>query len=130
MAKYMTHQRNTKGLADAAKNRRQDTIKKVNQAINLLLKKGKAINFNAVAKEANVGKTWLYKETEVKERILNARADHLNKRKLICNSDKINSESKDALIKMLKDKYNEVEKENYQLKKQIEILYGELCQKE
>lgn len=119
----MAHQRNTDGLASAARNRRQSTIKRVNAAIQNLAAEKKTINFNSVAKAANVGKTWLYKEAEIKAIILGYR-DKNTELKTPNKSTPSSSDSKEALIKMLKEHIKQVESENRELKKQVEILYG------
>ena len=120
----MAHQRNTEGLAIAARSRRESTIRRVSAAIQSLVAEKKVINFNSVAKAANVGKTWLYKEAEVKEKILSYRGKSTEVK--ISNKSVSNSDSKDALFRMLKERVKQVEAENRDLKKQIEILYGQL----
>jgi hypothetical protein len=125
----MTHQRNTEGLSAAAKNRRQDTIKRVNTAIHILLSERKTINFNSVAKTANVGKTWLYKEADIKEIILKYR-DKNSEQKITNKSNQSSNASKESLLRMLQNRVKEVEIENRELKKQIGILYGQLIKRE
>ena len=121
----MAHQRNTEGLATAARSRRESTIKRVNAAIQSLVAEKRTINFNSVAKEANVGKTWLYKEREIKEMILCYR-DQSNKSKISNKQAPSSPDSKDTLLKMLKEKIKEIDAENRDLKRQIEVLYGQL----
>ncbi len=125
----MTHKRNTEGLAIAANNRRRITIQRVNEAIHALLAEKRTINFNSVAKAANVGKTWLYKETDIKEKILKYR-DKKSDLKIKTKASQLSSDSKEALLRMLQERVKQVESENRELKKQIEILYGQLMQKE
>lgn len=120
----MVHKRNTLGLKNAAQLRRENTIKRVNAAVKLLVKENRVINFNSVAKVANVGKTWLYKENDIRERILGLRISSQNQMQNM--TQVTNSASKDALIKMLKQRVKELEKDNRNLKRQVEILYGEL----
>jgi hypothetical protein len=119
----MTHKRNTEGLATAAKDRRHGTIKRVNEAIRVLSTEKKTINFNSVAKAANVGKTWLYKETDIKERILKHR-DKNPEPKITNKLAQASTASKESLLKMLQERVKQVEAENRELKKQIEVLYG------
>ena len=64
----MTHKRNTSGLARAAKDRRELTIKRVEEAIKLLIKEQKPINFNSISTLSKVGKPWLYKEDSVRKK--------------------------------------------------------------
>lgn len=65
----MTHKRNTSGLARAAKDRRELTIKRVEEAIKLLIKEQKPINFNSISTLSKVGKPWLYKEDSVRKKL-------------------------------------------------------------
>ncbi|MCC2666656.1 MAG: Transposase [Gammaproteobacteria bacterium] len=125
----MAHQRNTKGLAIAARDRRQSTIKRVNEAINVLRVEKKIINFNSVAKAANVGKTWLYKEADIKERILKYRENN-QEQKITSKSNPLTSASKESLWRMVQERVRQVETENRELKKQVEVLYGQLMKKE
>ena len=121
----MAHQRNTEGLSTAAKNRRQSTIKRVNEAIHSLLTEKKVINFNSVSKAANVGKTWLYKEADIKKKISEYRDKNLDQ-KIMDKSNPSSSASKESLLKMLQERIKQVEAENRELKRQMEILYGQL----
>jgi len=133
--------RNTEGLKEFAKKKNQETIAKVNKAIDKLkCSKTKAINFKTVAEEAGVSKATLYNNDILKERILSLRAIE----KGIPNGDivatpKDKIQVKDEKIKKL---YEEVKKlkadkqnliiqlidmeglkdENKRLKEQIEKL--------
>ena len=125
----MTHKRNTEGLSRAAKQRRQETIKRVDSAIKQLLKDEKIINFNSISKIANVGKPWLYKEDTVRQQIENLR----EKNQVAVDDDQrksategSSSKSKDHLIQMLKGRIHKLTVENKKLQEQIEALYGEL----
>lgn len=124
----MTHKRNTAGLAQAAKQRRQNTIERVKQAIENLIKKNSPINFNSVSKAAQVGKPWLYKENCVRQQIESLRQQtRMTKQKIAAPKSQLASDkSKDHIITMLKEKIRSVEGENKKLKQQIEILYGQL----
>lgn len=67
--------RNTKGLKEFAEKKNQETIEKVNKAIDKLKRsKTKLINFKTVAEEAGVSKATLYNNDVLKERILSLRA--------------------------------------------------------
>jgi hypothetical protein len=124
----MTHKRNTAGLARAAKERRESTMERVEAAIKNLVKEKKSVNFNSIAKIANVGKPWLYKEDSIRRQIEGLR----EKSRFIEHSvqkhspNKISNKSKDNIIQMLKDRITKLEVENKKLQEQIETLYGKL----
>ncbi len=125
----MSHKRNTAGLIKAAKQRRQDTIKRVEKTIIKLLKDKMSINFNSVSKVSGVGKPWLYKEQKVREQI-----EFLRQQRQINTSQaqdkqpqRASDKSKENIILMLKERVKLLDNENKKLKHQIEVLYGELC---
>lgn len=125
----MTHKRNTEGLSIAAKQRREDTKKRVNTAIKVLLKEGKPINFNSISKAANVGKPWLYKEASVRQKIEKFRKARFSiNENALQNTlpDDASHKSKDHIIQMLKDRINKLETENKKLQEQVQALYGEM----
>ena len=50
--------------------KKQDTVERVNKAIDKLKRKNSPINFESVAKEAGVSRATLYNYTKLKERIM------------------------------------------------------------
>ena len=123
----MTHKRNTSGLINNAQKKRQNTIERAEKAIDKLVKSNDNISFEMVAKTANVSKAWLYKEKSIAERIIYYRS---LKRKgypvYIKNSQRSSDASKGAIIVTLKERIKRLEGENYALKKQLEVAYGQI----
>ncbi|ATF10211.1 DUF6262 family protein [Candidatus Enterovibrio altilux] len=121
----MAHKRNTSGLKSNAGKKKKEALKKTDEAIKRLIKKKEVINFNTVAEEAGVSKAWLYKESDIAERIKRIRDQSSDKKAVAVKaSTKRSDSSKDALISTLKAKVRELETENSELKKQLEVVYG------
>lgn len=101
--------KNTEGLKEFAEKKNQETIEKVNKAIDKLKRsKTKTINFKTVAEEAGVSKATLYNNDILKERILSLRAIQKgvpNNSIVATPKDKI--KAKDDKIKQL---YEEIRK--------------------
>lgn len=100
--------------------RRQTTKKKVDEAIKRLTKSSRAINFNSVAKEANVAKATLYNHTEIKERI-----DFLRKQQekdFVDSKIKRDENNQNAVIASLKRKIEKLEKKNKELEQENKQL--------
>lgn len=71
----MKKNKNIEGLLDYSSMRNQETMDKVNQAIDKLKRsKTKKINFQTVAVAAGVSKATLYNNAELKERIMSLRS--------------------------------------------------------
>ncbi len=70
--------RNTEEIVRLAKLKTNRTREGVEKAISKLSLEGKVINFNSVAKEANVSKSWLYKEQDIRKRIESLRKQQQN----------------------------------------------------
>lgn len=132
---------NTDGLKEFAEKKNQETIEKVNKAIDKLKRsKTKKINFKTVAEEAGVSKATLYNNDILKERILSLRAIEKGvpddgivvtpKDKIKAKDDKIKQlyeeirklkDDKEKLIIQLVE-MEELKDENKRLREQLEKL--------
>ncbi|EHT91027.1 transposon-encoded adenyltransferase AAD [Staphylococcus aureus subsp. aureus CIGC348] len=121
--------RNTTEIVRLAKQKSKKTREKVDKAISKFSIEGKVINFNSIAKEANVSKSWLYKEHDIRQRIESLRERQNNSKCSLKNPRKVLVRRK-SLIKTLKRRVMELEKENKKLQNQIQKLYGDLYNKE
>ncbi len=121
----MSHKRNAAGLLDNAQLKRQKSFEKLESGIGQLLREKKAINFNSVAEASGLSRGWLYKEAEVKARIIQLR-EQTESTKKIPSKQKPSDTSKDAIIRTIKTKTKKVEAENKALKSQLEVVYGQL----
>ena len=111
-------------LKNASQVKRQNTIHKVNDALQQMKNNNLPINFGSVAKLSGVSKTWLYKHEQLKEQIDRARN----------RDDKIKSvidqlslvEKQNAEIDTLKNRNNKLKEIIKKLRRQLEVVYGEL----
>lgn len=122
-------ERNTEGIRQNALIKRQNTFKRTDEAIKLLLKENKPINFNTVAEASGVSKSWLYREPEVKERIQQLQSQQLKEQLHIRQVKlpehyKASDTSKDAIIATLKQRIKKQDEEIKELRKQLETAYG------
>ena len=118
-------ERNTSGLKDSAERKRQKSFEKLELGIQELIKNRLPINFKSVSEASGLSRSWLYKEPEVKARIeqLRAQTEKTNK---TSPKQKASADSKDALINTLKLRLKKVNAENDGLKKQLEVVYGQM----
>ena len=117
--------KNTEGLKEFAEKKNQETIEKVNKAIDKLKRsKTKTINFKTVAEEAGVSKATLYNNDILKERILSLRAIQKG-----VPNDSIVATPKDK-IKAKDDKINQLYEEIKKLKEDKEKLIIQLVDME
>src|SRR5690625_6745940 len=115
--------RNTEEIVRLAKQKSRRTRENVDKVISKLSLEGKTINFNTVAKEANVSKSWLYKEHDIRQRIESLRKQQTEN---VISKPKKSSRSEEVLIKTLKPRVKELEEENIRLRNKIQKLYGDL----
>ena len=117
--------KNTEGLKEFAQKKNQETIEKVNKAIDKLKRsKTKSINFKTVAEEAGVSKATLYNNDILKERILSLRAIQKG-----VPNDSIVATPKDK-IKAKDDKIKQLYEEIKKLKEDKEKLIIQLVDME
>lgn len=65
---------NTQNLLQAARAKREAATARAEQGLGRLLKAGSPINFHTVATEAGVSKDFLYRSTQLRERIMDLRS--------------------------------------------------------
>lgn len=121
--------RNIEGLRQTALQKAQATRHRAEEAIQLLLKEQRAINFKTVAETAHISTAWLYAQDDLKRRISELRAQQVPKPKIqIPPRERASDASKDAMIAALRKRVKEQEEQIRELKKQVEVAYGLLAQ--
>ena len=99
-------------LKDAAERKRQDALRRTDEAINRLIKQGKRINFPCVAEEAGVSVTYLYKYNEIRERIEHLRNQQTQAVDKPAQPQAATDNSKAVIIYNLKQEINKLRAEN------------------
>jgi Family of unknown function (DUF6262) len=122
-------QRNIEGLRANAKKKAAATEQRAEAAIALLIKEQRPINFQTVAQTAGISTAWLYEHEAIKERIIHLREQQTPKARIkIAPREQASSASKDAMIAALRQRIQKLEKENSDLKRQVEVANGLLYQ--
>lgn len=119
--------RNIEGLRQTAQQKAHATRQRAEEAIQLLLKEHRSINFKTVAETAHVSTAWLYAQPDLKQRIGELRAQQAPTPKVwIAPRERASDASKDAVIVALRKRVKEQEELIRELKKQVEVAYGRL----
>src|SRR5690625_1298763 len=116
---------NTSKIIELAKQKSKDAEKQVFSTIKSMIKNRKAINFNTVSKESMVSKSFLYKNTGIRNKIDMLRNEQGNLKNVINHKSNTSEKSKDIIIESLKFKIEHLEKENKELKEALETKYSE-----
>jgi hypothetical protein len=121
-----TWKRNTAGIMAHAHSRKEHKRKGVEEAITTLLREQKPINFNTVAKAAHVSKAYLYGQPDLRERIEALRQQSVEQmvRERATRSPAKTDASRDLVILAKDRRIKELEAENRQLKKQLQVALG------
>ncbi|GAA6614382.1 DUF6262 family protein [Scytonema sp. NUACC26] len=126
MSHSNTKEARIKTLTDTQLARKQETLEKVNKAIERLQKIGAKINFQTIAKEANVSVPYLYKYPELKAHIAQLR----NQQSLMPSSPTVRppvtAKAHSQVIERLKKRIYELEKDHAELKRKNEALAGQV----
>ena len=122
--------RNTDGLRSSAQRKAAATEQRAEAAIALLIKEQRPINFKTVAQTAGISTAWLYEHEAIKERIMHLRSQqtHHAAQVKIPAREQASNASKDAMIAALRQRIQKLERENRDLKQQVEVAYGLLHQ--
>lgn len=122
-------ERNIVGLRQTAQAKAAAARQRAEEAIRLLLKEQRPINFKSVSETAHVSTAWLYAQDDLKRRIMELRAQQAPKPKIwIPPQERASDASKDVLIAALRQRVKEQEEQIRELKKQVEVAYGQLYQ--
>ncbi len=122
---------NISGLLAHAQSKSQQTLQRVHQAIDQLLREQHIVNFNTVAKAASVTKSYLYAHQAVRERIEALRTQQGQERierqwaaqqQHQARTDK----TKDVLLEARDRRIKALEAENRKLKEDLKVAYGKL----
>ena len=121
------HRRNVEGLRQSAIQRHQTALQRTDEAIRTLLKEGRAITFQSVHEVAGVSTAWLYRQPDVRRRIMELRDQRSGPHQAPYTA--ASDSSKTAMVDTLKQRVRRLEQENRELRRQIEVLYGQLSQR-
>lgn len=117
-----THKRNTQGLDAARQYRQKECNKKVNEAIETLIKNREKINFNSVAELAGVSKKYLYDNHYDRIDLLRKSQEGLKPKQVKQN---MTNNSKDILLAAKDKKIKELETEIKRIKGILQRKYSE-----
>ena len=117
------------GLRENARKRHEETLARAEAAIARLCQVDEPITFASVSQAAGVSLSWLYKQSKIRESIQYLREQQRKQRDAQPPSvlpGGTTDSSKDAVIVALKEQIRELRAENRELRKQIEVAYGQL----
>ena|SRR5450631_3811228 len=123
----MNWKRNVEGMKDHAQRRSQEARERVDQAITMLVRERKSINFNTVARSAGVTKSYLYTQSDVRARIEALRTSQVtpvHSRQVIAHER--TDASKDLLLAAKDRRMKALEEENRQLKAELKKALGSM----
>jgi parvulin-like peptidyl-prolyl isomerase len=122
-----TWERNTSGMIAHAHRRKEEKHQRVDEVITRLIRERQAINFNSVAKAAGVSKAYLYSQPDLRARIetLRQQERELAVREHMARPMAGKTDASKDLVILAKDRrIKELEAENRQLKKQLQVALG------
>jgi hypothetical protein len=117
---------NIEGLLSHATKKRKQAKKKVEAAINKMIKEKERINFNAISQAAGVSKAFLYKDLEIRERIENLRLKQEGLQSVKNVKFNVSETSKDVIIEALKNKIAKLNQKIVFLEQEKEALRKQL----
>lgn len=119
----MTHKRNTEGIKQLAREKRQEAFKKTERGIKELIKAREPVTFTSVAQRAGVSTSWLYQQPELVEKIKQLRQTTQGKT-YIAPKQRASDASKEAIIATLRNEIKKIREDNKSLKKELEDAYS------
>lgn len=115
---------NTGPLLRSIEDKKQKTFQKVETTIKEMIKQHKKINFNSVAEESGVSKSFLYKYSEIRSRIETLRSQEEGLETPKQAKREMSEKSKDIIIASLRKRNMNLEEENRKLKEQLKVEWA------
>ena len=119
--------RRIEALQEAAAKKAQAAHERVEQALERMIKQNQTINFQTVARSANVSTAYLYQSEEFKERIEILRDQQKNRSKPK-KAPTASEDSKNVMINALREETKRLKGEIAELRRANEALAGKLYQ--
>jgi len=119
--------RRIEALQEAAAKKAQEAHERVEQALERMVKQNQTINFQTVARSANVSTAYLYQSEEFKERIETLRDQQKNRSKPK-KAPTASEDSKNVMINTLREETKRLKAEITELRRANEALAGRLYQ--
>lgn len=132
MSHETTWTRNTTGIQASAAHRKASTFARSDAAIDALNLAGQAVNFQTVAKEAQVTTAYLYKHSALRSRIEALRtqqADHTVRRRQTRSGQSKTDAAKNLLLLAKERRIRELEEEVRRLKRELQVALGKLYER-
>ena len=121
-----TWKRNTAGITAHAQDRKEHKRRGVEDAITALLREQHPINFNTVARTAQVSKAYLYSQPDLRERIEALRqqdVEHMVRERATRSIGKTDA-SRDLVILAKDRRIKALEEEKRKLQQQLKVALG------
>jgi hypothetical protein len=114
---------NTRFLIEASYRRRTMALERTREAIRHLDRTGQAITFCAVATEAGVSRSWLYREPTIRAEIERLRAVR-SRPSHLPSAQRRSTESLQQRLETIRDEINRLRDENQRLRDQLARKLG------
>ncbi|MHB1548002.1 MAG: DUF6262 family protein [Acidimicrobiales bacterium] len=118
---------NTAIVVQAARDRREATLRRANEALQRLDRAGAIISFVAVAEAGSVSRAWLYREPTLRAEIQRLRSSRTSHRAPVRlpSAQRASNESLQRRLEAATEEISRLKQENRQLREQIAKLHGE-----
>jgi|tagenome__1003787_1003787.scaffolds.fasta_scaffold20623974_2 hypothetical protein len=115
---------NIEPLLRSIEDKKQKTFQRVEKTIKDMIKQQKRINFNSIAEESGVSKSFLYKYSEIRSRIETLRSQEEGLETAKQAKREMSEKSKDVIIASLRKRNKQLEEENKKLKEQLKVEWA------
>lgn len=118
----MNDKKNIQALNNASQKKRDDTFDRVINALKIMEKEGISINFLSVSKFTGVARSWLYKESAIKEIIKQTKTPSNNQ---LMQDQAVKLKATQREVDILSKQNKHLRQQIEELRKQLEVAYAE-----
>jgi len=113
-------------LAANARRRSEQTLRKAQDAITAMAARGDAITVASLAKNAQVSRSWIYTQPELRERIEQLRQAAPARPPRSAAASRASLDSLKKRLQLAHQRVGQLREQNQQLRREVELLHGQL----
>jgi hypothetical protein len=113
-------------LIEHAKQRRQETLQRAQQALAELVETGQSVTVAELASRASVSRSWIYTQPELREQIQQQQRSDADSRSARQTAIRASDESLHRRLTLAHERIGQLRKENQQLRDSLAHVHGQL----
>lgn len=112
-------------LREAAQARHDATLRRAQNTLQTMTRRGEPVTFRRVAENARVSRSWLYRQPELREEIDRLRQESQGRPGVVPSAERATADSLRQQVRTYRDEITRLRTENQELREQLARRLGD-----